>query len=1130
MGKHWALVAGWVMIVASPARALGPTATDWRDSIGGACIGLADTKALYPGAVENLMAVAGRSRPDGGLVTASGVWAVGTNGKVIYYNGAFWADHSASVPTTVTLNDVYIYPSNVTVGGQAVAGWIVGDGGTLIRIVQMTATAYAYVCENCPAGNCVSGAGGPLNTCSDLYDIFPADHNDPNTGLFFTGDAGCNNAPDNTCPTPFALGIPTLYYFQAGMSGWQEVNNDSNSGGNLCGLCAGPPATAIPYWHDMPGCSWGGGYDCPTSGAMTGLIAANTGPLASAGGMFDNGGNRRHLGLFGTAWRDYALTSYLDSCATRPRFMTSARIGIYAVVFGDTASCWGHREVDGSGPFPLPYNTFLFNPVTATSPMTAIDTGLSASATMWGSVRRVDFLQAWGFGIGVGSSVKGVGADYAVVQGGGATDAYFALIQATDPNQLFSPQITGTLNIVRYMEEPSCVLGNWQAMNGVHIAAYNEAWAVGDGGRILHWTGPTVQPAALAVALSQSPAGGLTPGAWVEIVLSVTNTGEAGLSGLSVALAAAPAGAMTVICGPVCSTFFCGATPACPTGLPPGGPAFFTWTLSVNGCGTNVVFSATAYGTDLLANAPISSATRMGATPPPVTLSLANQMLSGTVLSTGDVIAYRVVVTNTGAATIDTVTLVDTLPPQVTGATTFEPGGFPPAGVTQGLGGTVYEWVGTGVGLAPGQSFTFTITGIAGPVCATTPSLLNRARVVGAAACSGGAAAVSTATAFIISGLPPAAISVSMSRWPATPATGGPVSFQIALQNTGLATLHDMVLADTLPALLTSVTAWVPAGALFSNAGPIWGVRSTVPVPPGGYFTITLTGTLQPSCQTLSLTNMSFGWAINNECGTTAQAVSPVDAFTVTGPLQASLSLSAQQEISGRYLVDVIMTISNTGTSWARPILPAPAITLTPSTGDTVQVSGPTPTAYWGALAVSPGCSVANPCVTQIVWQYRSAAAQPTQFTAQATAEACPGDLGLNCDSTTYPAPQFSLSCTGCAAQGGATCVVTASAVTQFTDSGDAGEFWLDRNMFRGVEKVTVSFQLKDSGVVQIRIYNGIGQLIRTLFDGYQNRRIQKDLTWDGTNDEGQKVASGAYFIKLEADRFVETRKVVRIK
>src|SRR5687768_16357242 len=110
MGKRWALAAGVVWAVASPAFGLGPTATDWRDSAGtGSCIGPADSKAAYPGPAADLMAVAGRSRPDGGTVTASGVWAVGTNGKVIYYNGTFWADHTASVPTTVRLNDVYIY-------------------------------------------------------------------------------------------------------------------------------------------------------------------------------------------------------------------------------------------------------------------------------------------------------------------------------------------------------------------------------------------------------------------------------------------------------------------------------------------------------------------------------------------------------------------------------------------------------------------------------------------------------------------------------------------------------------------------------------------------------------------------------------------------------------------------------------------------------------------------------------------------------------------------------------------------------------------------------------------------------------------------------------------------------------
>ncbi len=1007
MGMRWVLLAGAALIRAGDAAALGPCASDWHDSAGGACIGAADAKAIYPGAAADLQAVAGRSRPDAGVVTTSGVWAVGTNGKIIYFNGVSWADHTITPgsPTTETLNDVYIYPTDVSVGGQWVAGWIVGDGGTVIRIVETSpgSGVFSYVCENCPAGSCGNGAGGPLNTCADLYDIFPADHNSAATGLFFTGWANCSGAPDNTAPTPFALGVPTLYYFESGMTSWREISNDSNGVVNACLYAPAPPS--ILFWHDMPGCSWGGGYTCAASGAMTGLITSNTGALATSGAIFDNGANRRHLGLTpgGYSWHDYGSSSSQDICGSRPRFMTSARVGLYAVLMGDTASCWSHNETDGGGPFAFPYNAFIYDPMAISSPMRAINTGLAASGTVWGSVRRMEFLQAWGFGIGVGATTNGTGADFAAVQAGTAVDSYFARIEAPDPNQLFAPQDPGSPNYITYEFEPGCVGAAWRGLNGVYIAAYNEAWAVGDTGRILHWTGPSVTPAVLDISLSQSPAGGLTPGAWVEIVMSVTNTGEAGLGGLATALFVSPPSALTMICGPTCSATACVSFPACPTGLPPGGPAFFTWTFSVNGCASNVVFTGTATGISLSDSVFKFAQTTLGTGAAGIafTVSITHAPLVPT--AGAGAIQYDIQVTNWSSTNIDNILVVDTLP-----------------------------------------------AGLANPVAVTLPAGVTMTLIPTASA---------TIIAFVGTNLVP-------------PSLIGPAQ-----------------------SMFISFAADVPA-----------------------------------SCQTRTWTNQVVAIG-DNLCGGSAQDASAPDSFSVAGPLDASLSLYAQQEISGRYLVDVVLTISNTGSSWARPILPAATVSLTPMTGDTVQVSGPSPTAYWGALSPLPPagiCTTANPCMTQITWQYRSAASQPTQFTAQATVEACPGGDGMPCSAG--PLIGFSFSCTGCQAQGGASCVVSASGVTQFADSGEAGEFWVDRNLFRGPEKVVVSFQLKDAGVVTVRVYNGVGQVIRTLHDAYAPRRIQKDLIWNGTNDAGEKVASGAYFIKLEADRFVQTRKVARIK
>lgn len=65
-------------------------------------------------------------------------------------------------------------------------------------------------------------------------------------------------------------------------------------------------------------------------------------------------------------------------------------------------------------------------------------------------------------------------------------------------------------------------------------------------------------------------------------------------------------------------------------------------------------------------------------------------------------------------------------------------------------------------------------------------------------------------------------------------------------------------------------------------------------------------------------------------------------------------------------------------------------------------------------------------------------------------------------------------------------------------------------------QSVTVTVQLPapvDAADVQVHVYNAMGQRIRTLRLDGSGFGDQFELLWDGTNDAGQPVASGVYFV-----------------
>jgi hypothetical protein len=62
-----------------------------------------------------------------------------------------------------------------------------------------------------------------------------------------------------------------------------------------------------------------------------------------------------------------------------------------------------------------------------------------------------------------------------------------------------------------------------------------------------------------------------------------------------------------------------------------------------------------------------------------------------------------------------------------------------------------------------------------------------------------------------------------------------------------------------------------------------------------------------------------------------------------------------------------------------------------------------------------------------------------------------------------------------------------------------------------------------------LKVYNILGQVVKTLVNEPKLPGIYYQ-TWDGKNEQGEKVSSGLYFYQLRADNYSETKKMVLVK
>lgn len=67
-------------------------------------------------------------------------------------------------------------------------------------------------------------------------------------------------------------------------------------------------------------------------------------------------------------------------------------------------------------------------------------------------------------------------------------------------------------------------------------------------------------------------------------------------------------------------------------------------------------------------------------------------------------------------------------------------------------------------------------------------------------------------------------------------------------------------------------------------------------------------------------------------------------------------------------------------------------------------------------------------------------------------------------------------------------------------------------NPFNG--STTISYELQGSAFVTIRVYDVVGNVVKTVFEGYQNVGKQ-DVAFDGTDNANNMLSSGSYIYEV---------------
>jgi len=398
-----------------------------------------------------------------------------------------------------------------------------------------------------------------------------------------------------------------------------------------------------------------------------------------------------------------------------------------------------------------------------------------------------------------------------------------------------------------------------------------------------------------------------------------------------------------------------------------------TFTMTVNGtndlCTPGIVSNtAWAHVDSVCGTAEGISSTAYGLVPPAHNISLALNALPAAPKN-GDIVRYRVVVTNTGGGTVTTLAVADTLP-----AGFSYLGEEHPAGLNFTSAGSLLAWDGAALVLGPGRALTITVTGVAS-WCYVGP-VSNTAWAYGVNGCA--TAERTTAAFFDLTAPAVTPITVAKTYSPANPVSGGPVSFRIVVTNAGTGTVTSLAIVDTLQAEVAYGSEQHPAGLNFTSAGGVlaWN-GAALALGPGRALTVTVSGT-NLSCYTGLVSNTAWAGA-GSLCGA-SEGISATTYRVTAGTVNIAARAFLQPLLSLGQSFTVTLTVTNTAASDVNGL--TPFIDINKGALLVNPTAGPVP-ANIPLLAAGSSAT--------FTWTYSALNAGWVSFTATALGTTCGG-------------------------------------------------------------------------------------------------------------------------------------------